>query len=67
MQACLPDKISSCCGYVILISNKKTGSSSILNWKSNKIKRVVGSSTAAEALASNETLDVLVHVKFVLK
>ena len=63
----LPDKTSSCGGYVVMITNKKLGVSSVLNWKANKIKRVVGSSTAAEALAANDTLDEMIYVKFVLK
>ena len=28
----LPDKLSSCCGYVILLTNKKTEMSSILDY-----------------------------------
>ena len=48
----LPDKTSSCGGSVVMITNKVEGKSSILNWRSNKIKRVVSSSTAAEALAA---------------
>ena len=64
--ASLPDKISSCCGYVILVTNKETGHSSILSWKSAKIRRVVGSSTAAEALAFNETMNALVYIRFLL-
>ena len=63
----LPDKISSSCGYVLLLTNKVTGASSILAWKSTKIRRVVGSSTAAEALATNETADALMYISAVLK
>ena len=63
----LPDKTSSCGGYVVMITNKAEGKSSVLNWRSNEIKRVVSSSTAAEALAANETLDEMVYIKFVLR
>ena len=63
----LPDKTSSCGGHVVMITNKNRGVSSVLNWKSNKIRRVVGSSTAAEALAANDTLDEMIYVQFVLK
>ena len=63
----LPDKISSSCGYVLLLTNKLTGASSVLTWKSTKIRRVVGSSTAAEALATNETCDALMYILAVLK
>ena len=60
----LPDKVSSCCGYVILLSNRKTGVTSVLDWKS---LRILGSSTAAEALAANDTLDALVYASHVLR
>lgn len=63
----LPDKISSCGGHVVLVNNKNRGMSCVLNWKCKKLKRVVSSSTAAESLAVNETLDELVYVKSVLK
>ena len=62
----LPDKLSSCSGYVVLLTNQENNTSSILSWKCNKIRRVVDSSTAAEALASNDTLDALVYIKCVL-
>ena len=63
----LPDKISSSCGYVLLLTNTVTKASSILTWKSTKIRRVVGSSTAAEALATNDTADALLYISAVLK
>ena len=62
----LPDRISSCGGQVIVIMNSKLGLACVLDWRSKKIKRVVSSSTAAEALAANETLDEMVYVKAVL-
>ena len=62
----LPDKISSCGGQVLLLSNEKKGVSCVVNWKAKKIKRVVSSSTAAEALEVNDVLDELVYVKLVL-
>ena len=63
----LPDKTSSCGGHVILLRNTSKGVSCVLNWRSKKLKRVVSSSTAAEALAANDTLDAIVYVKSVLK
>ena len=63
----LPDKVSSCSGSVLLLTNSATKSASVLSWKSNKIRRVVKSSTAAECLAANETLDALVYIKTVLR
>ena len=62
----MPDRTTSCGGCVILISNKSKGLSSVLNWKSNKLKRVVSSSTAAEALAANDALDEMVYIKCIL-
>ena len=63
----LPDKVSSCGGQVIMIVNKKKGVRCIVSWRSRKLRRVVSSSTAAEALAANDTLDELVYLKEVLK
>ena len=62
----LPDKLSSCGGYVILLHNEERDISCVISWSSKKLKRVVSSSTAAEALASNEALDELVYIKTVL-
>ena len=62
----LPDKTSSCGGYVVLLCNRQRGIGCVLNWKSRKLRRVVSSSTAAEALAVNEALDEMVYVKTVL-
>ena len=63
----LPDKVSSCGGQVISVENQKTKAQCVVSWKSKKMKRVVSSSTAAEALALNDTLDEMVYIKEVLK
>ena len=63
----LPDKVSSCGGQVIVITNKVKGLSCVVSWRSRKLRRVVSSSTAAEALAVNDALDEAVYVKEVLK
>ena len=63
----LPDKLSSCGGQVLLISNRTIGKACILKWRSKKLKRVVSSSTAAEALAANDALDELVYMQCLLK
>ena len=63
----LPDKVSSCGSQVILITNKKTQMQCVVSWRCKKIKRVVSSSTAAEALAANDTLDEMFYIKEVLK
>ena len=62
----MPDRTSSCGGHVILLANKEQGLASILCWRSKKIKRVVSSSTAAEALAANDTLDEMIYIRCVL-
>ena len=62
----LPDKVSSCGGHVVLLCNKDTKLSCVVSWKSKKLKRVVSSSTAAEALAVNDTLDEMVYIRSVL-
>ena len=63
----LPDQISSCGGQVVMITNKKKGLKCIVSWRCQKLRRVVSSSTTAEALSVNDTLDELVYVKEVLK
>ena len=62
----LPDKISSSGGHVILLWNKTKDSKCVVSWKSKKLKRVVSSSTAAEALAANEALDEMLYIRSVL-
>ena len=50
---------------MILVSNTTLGLSCILDWRSKKL-RVVASSTAAEMLAANDTLDMMVYIRSVL-
>ena len=63
----LPDQVSSSGGQVIVIANKKKGLKCVVSWRCRKLRRVVSSSTAGEALAANYTLDELVYMKEVLK
>ena len=63
----LPDKVSSCGGQVVIIENRKLRTRCVVSWKAKKIKRVVSSSTAAEALALNDTVNEMVYIKEVLK
>ena len=63
----LPDKISSCGGQVVAISNKKMGLKCVISWRSWKLRRVVSSSTAADSLSVNDTLDELIYIKVILK
>ena len=62
----LPDKVSSCGGHVILACNELKKVSCVLSWKSKKLRRIVSSSTAAELLEANTTVDALVYTKSVL-
>ena len=59
----LPDNTSSCAGYVTLLCNENKNAACVSNWKSRKLRRVVSSSTAAEALSANEALDDAVYLK----
>ena len=52
---------------MVIISSKINSSSCVISWQSRKLKRVVSSSTDAEALAANEVLDEIVYIKEVLK
>ena len=63
----LPDDISSCGGQVVLIVNKKKDLKCVVSWRSRKLRRVVSSSTAAEALAANDVLDEVIYIKEILK
>ena len=63
----LPDKTSSCGGQVVVIKNRETGAACVVSWRSRKLKRIVNSSTGAEALAFNDTVSELVYIKAVLK
>ena len=59
----LPDQISSCGGFVILISNPKQKVKSVVTWRSKKLKRTASSSTDAEGQATNEVVDHTAYVK----
>ena len=63
----LPDKVSSSAGSVILVCNENIGVECILQWQSKKIRRVVSSSTAAEALAVNNTISQMIFLKQFLR
>ena len=62
----LPDKVSSSSGQVVLLSNPGREVACVIEWKSRKLRRVVSSSTAAEALAANDSLDLMVYIQSVL-
>ena len=62
----MPDKVGSSGGQVILLVNNEKDTRCVVSWRSRKLKRVVTSSTAAEALAVNDALDEAVYVKDLL-
>ena len=62
----LPDKTASCGGRVIVVKNDSTGTASVVSWRSKKLKRIALSTTAAEALAANDTISEMTYIKAVL-
>ena len=59
--------VDSTGSYILLLINPKTGKCAPLDWKSNKIKRVVGSSLSAETLSLVAGLDAAVATKWKLQ
>ena len=57
----LPDGVSSAQGHVIYLSDG-SGKSCPLSWSSNKIKRKVSSTLAAETLAMQDALDEAIYL-----
>ena len=62
----MPDKTTSVGGHVIMLCNERTQQVCVLNWRSKKIRRVVNSSLAGEALATADTIGELVYQKAIL-
>ena len=62
----LPDKTKSGEGYLTFLCDHR-GNCSLLNWKSNKIKRVVHSTVAAEGLGLVDALGDAFYVRNVLE
>ncbi len=63
----LNDKTDSCGGYIIFLVNIKNGNCAPIEWKSNKVKRKVHSTLAAETLVLYTGLDAAVAVKMMIK
>ena len=63
----LPDKVSSCGGRAIFVTNRRTNMACLVSWRSKKLKRIVASSTTAEALATNDAIGEALYVQAVLK
>ena len=62
----MPDKMTSISGQVILLCNKVTGATAVLNWRSKKLRRKVTSSLAGECYAMIAVIGELVYTKAVL-
>ena len=58
-HANLPDGASSTAGYITFLA----AHSSVISWRSSKIKRIVRSSTAAESLALSDALDDALYLR----
>ena len=61
----LSDDVSSGGGHVILLVGEHE-QSSVISWKANKIRRVIRSTMAAEALALEEALEHTIFVRALL-
>ena len=64
----LPDKVSSCMGYVILLVedvkySKAEYKCCFISWKSNKIRRICRSTLAAETMAITEGIEEAIYFK----
>ncbi len=53
-------------GHIVLLMNTRTNMCSVLDWQSNKIKRVVRSTLAAEALSLCDGLENAIFLRDVL-
>ena len=60
-HANLPDGASSTAGYITFLADGTH--SSVISWRSSKIKRIVRSSTAAESLALSDALDDALYLR----
>ena len=59
----LNDGVDSTGGHVLFITNSKKKECSVLDWQANKIRRVVRSTLAAEALSLCEGLESAIHAR----
>jgi hypothetical protein len=62
----LQDNVSSGCGHIILLVDSEMKCCP-LSWKANKVKRVVRSTLAAEALALQEAIDTAIYLRELLR
>ena len=62
----MPDGISSCGGQVVILQNKISNKACVISWRSRKLRRVVNSTLAGEALATTDLIGEIQYVKAVL-
>ena len=62
----LCDGISSCAGYIVFLVDSENRCC-VLEWKSNKIQRIVNSTLAAEALALESGIKDAIYQKTILR
>lgn len=58
--------VDSVGGHFVLLVNKQTGRSAVLDWQSNKVRRVVRSTLAAETLSLCDGLENCLFVRDIL-
>ena len=62
----MDDRVSSGGGYIIFLVDEEIKSALVM-WSSTKIKRIVRSSLAAEALIAVECADAMMYIKSVMR
>ena len=63
----LNDGVDSAGGHIILATNKNGKECAVLDWQANKIKRVVRSTLAAEALSLCDGLEAAIHLRDIIE
>lgn len=63
----LNDGVDSTGGYIVFLTNKEKRVAAAIDWSANKIKRVVRSTLAAEALSLCEGLEAAIHHREILE
>ena len=62
----MPDKMTSIGGYVVLLYNRMTNATAVLNWRSKKLRRKVTSSLAGECYAMIGIIGELAYTRLFL-
>ena len=64
-HANLPDKIGSTSGLLVFIADE-SGNMCPVSWRSNKVRRIVRSTLAAEALALQEGIEEAMYIRHMM-